>query len=161
MKAEEKAMREIEFRGKNYDGQWKYGSLMTYEHFGSTVYEIITCPPPDFDSCRVKPESIGQFTGYVDSMNVRIFEGDIVNVHLHEYDRVGRFYTKTEYKPYYRALVSYNETTCKYELLLEQNEQFNGTSHILSCEIGWGHEQFLVVGKYIDDPFPLERDRER
>lgn len=35
---------------------------------------------------------------------------------------------------------------------------FDKSSHIVSCEIGWGHEELLVVGKYIDDPFPLQRD---
>ena len=155
-------MREILFRAKTLkDVRWIYGDLMrSGTDPADGEYDIMYWDDESgWMQEHIDPKTIGQFTGYLDSMNVRIFEGDIVNVHLHEYDRVGRFYTKTEYKPYYRALVSYNETTCKYELLLEQNEQFNGTSHILSCEIGWGHEQFLVVGKYIDDPFPLEKDR--
>lgn len=152
-------MREFDFRGKNYDGQWKYGSLMTYEHFGSTVYEIITCPPPDFDSCQVRAESIGQFTGYVDSMNVRIYEGDVLHVFIHEYDQLGRFNGKTDMPPYLRGVVVYNERMCKFEILMEENTQCED-HHIISCEIGWGHEQFLVVGNFIEMPFKLERDRD-
>ena len=157
-------MREILFRAKTVKNvRWIYGDLFkTGTDPSDGEWAIGYWDDEDgWMNEPVQPETIGQFTGYQDSMNVRIFEGDIVNVHLHEYDMVGRFSTKTDLKPYYRAVVSYNERMCKYELLFEQNEQFNGTSHIVSCEIGWGHEQFLVVGKYIDDPFPLERDRQQ
>lgn len=34
-----------------------------------------------------------------------------------------------------------------------------GDHHIVTCEIGWGHEEFLIVGKFIEMPFKLEIER--
>ena len=157
-------MREILFRAKTVKNvHWIYGDLF---HAGTEPSdgEFAISYWDDEDGWmneQVQPETIGQFTGLLDSNNVRIFEGDIVNVTFHEYDRVGRFCACTDLKPYYRGVVTWNDRLGKYEILIEENSQFNGTSHIVSCEIGWGHEEFLVVGKYIDDPFPLERDRQQ
>ena len=157
-------MREIRFRAKTIKGgQWIDGDLFRAgTEPGEGEFAISYWDEESgWMNENVRPDTICQFTGLKDKNGADIFEGDIVNVHLHEYDMVGRFATKIDLKPYYRALVSYNERVCKYELLFEQNEQFNGMSHIVSCEIGWGYEQFLVVGKYMDDPFPLEKDRQQ
>ena len=156
-------MREITFRAKTVKNvRWIYGDLFkTGTDPSDEEWAIGYWDDEDgWMNERVQPETIGQFTGLLDSNNVRIFEGDIVNVTFHEYDRVGRFYACTDLKPYYRGVVTWNDRLGKYEILIEKNSQFNGSSHIVSCEIGWGHEEFLVVGKYIDDPFPLQRDEQ-
>ena len=153
-------MREIEFRGKDFHGDWKYGDLIKTNGSTGDGYAI------QYDDQEsgwmmedVQMRSIGQFTGYVDSMNVRIYEGDVLHVFIHEYDQLGRFKGKTDMPPYLRGVVVYNERMCKFEILMEENTQCED-HHILSCEIGWGHEQFLVVGKFIEMPFKLERDRD-
>ena len=154
-------MREILFRAKTVKNvHWIYGDLFKTGTDPSDEEWAIGYWDDEsgWMNERVQSETIGQFTGLLDSNNVRIFEGDIVNVTFNKYDRVGRFYACTELKPYYRGVVTWNDRQGKYEILIEKNEQFNGLSHIVSCEIGWGHEEFLVVGKYIDDPFPLQRD---
>ena len=105
-------MREILFRAKTVKNvRWIYGDLFKTGTDPSDEEWAIGYWDDEsgWMNEQVQPETIGQYTGYQDSMNVRIFEGDIVNVHLHEYDMVGRFSTKTDLKPYYRALVSYNE----------------------------------------------------
>jgi uncharacterized phage protein (TIGR01671 family) len=157
-------MREILFRAKTVkNAHWIYGDLFkTGTDPSDEEWAIGYWDDEDgWMNEQVQPETIGQFTGLLDSNNVRIFEGDIVNVTFHEYDRVGRFCACTDLKPYYRGVVTWNDRLGKYEILIETNSQFDGTSHIVSCEIGWGHEEFLVVGQYIDDPFPLERDRQQ
>ena len=154
-------MREILFRAKTVKNvRWIYGDLFkTGTDPSDGEWAIGYWDDEDgWMNEPVQPETIGQFTGLLDSNNVRIFEGDIINVTFHEYDRVGRFCACTDLKPYYRGVVTWNDKLGKYEILIEKNSQFNGNSHIVSCEIGWGHEEFLVVGKYIDDPFPLQRD---
>lgn len=71
-------MREILFRGKCVDNdEWVYGYLFVTrkgkynikwydEHFGSSK------------TSEVVPETVGQFTGWVDNHNQKIFENDIV-----------------------------------------------------------------------------------
>lgn len=157
-------MREILFRAKTVKNvRWIYGDLFkTGTDPSDEEWAISYWDDEDgWMNEQVQPETIGQFTGLLDSNNVRIFEGDILHVCFNEYDRVGRFYACTELKPYYRGVVTWNDRQGKYEILIEKNSQFNGNSHIVSCEIGWGHEEFLVVGKYIDDPFPLEKERQQ
>jgi hypothetical protein len=70
-------MREILFRGKTEAGFWEYGyytSNAGEEHFiekwDSFRQEMIFTP--------VLPETVGQYTGYIDNNVVKIFEGDIV-----------------------------------------------------------------------------------
>lgn len=156
-------MREILFRAKTLkDVHWVYGDLMkSGTDPADGEYDIMYWDDESgWMQEHVDPKTIGQFTGYVDSMNFRIYEGDIVNVAITEYDTTGRLYGVTDMPPYLRGVVAYNERQCKFEILLEENTQ-GRDHHIISCEIGWGHESFLVVGKYIETPFPLERDRKR
>ena len=92
-------MREILFRAKTLkDVRWIYGDLFKTGTDPSDKEWAIGYWDDEsgWMNEQVQPETIGQYTGYQDSMNVRIFEGDIVNVHLHEYDMVGRFSTKTD-----------------------------------------------------------------
>ncbi len=156
-------MREIKFRGKEINtGEWVYGlytqgSWIDPNTGKETVRHII-----DNGMLHdVEPETIGQFTGILDSMNRYIYEGDVLNVTINEeYDYLGRFKGRTDMPPYLKAVVRYNERMCKFELLFEENEQCCD-HHLVSCEIGWGHEKFLIVGQFIEMPFKLECDRMR
>ncbi|MCL7987672.1 YopX family protein [Sphingobacterium sp. lm-10] len=75
--------REIKFRGLRTDGKgWVYGFLFMTTH--NTAFEIglkhciqqIKKYGLTYDTFQVIPESVGQFTGRLDSAGVEIFEGD-------------------------------------------------------------------------------------
>jgi len=80
-------MKEISFRGKRDDGKWLYGSLVT-GLFGEEGEQAHILDPDNgyydcfdhFDSpdYEVDPDTVGQFTGCLDALGVKIFKGDII-----------------------------------------------------------------------------------
>ena len=80
-------MREIKFRGRNYDGIWMYGYLMPTPkpqiHLGNK-HCVCACPQKmskvDVVLYEVEESTIGQYTGLLDGNGQEIFEGDVVRI---------------------------------------------------------------------------------
>ena len=88
-------MREIKFRGRNYDGIWMYGYLMPSPkpqiHLGNK-HCVCACPQKmskvDVVLYEVEESTIGQYTGLKDKNGKEIYEGDIVEW-VFFYERLG------------------------------------------------------------------------
>jgi len=80
-------MRTIKFRAKNGLDKWVYGSLVSGQSDNGTdvcfIAESLPVGTDDFEHWnlpmqRVKPETVGQFTGWKPRKCSELYEGDII-----------------------------------------------------------------------------------
>ena len=99
-------MREIKFRGRNYDGIWMYGYLIPTPkpqiHLNNK-HCVCACPQVmskvDIVHYEVEENTIGQYTGLKDKKGKEIYEGDIILWRNQKYVvkfQSGMFYASVE-----------------------------------------------------------------
>lgn len=76
-------MRTYKFRGKDSNGIWRYGHLLTRDIDTGRVYireMSIENVPPRYTDYQVDPKSVGQCINIEDTNEVIVYENDIVAV---------------------------------------------------------------------------------
>lgn len=130
-------MREILFRGKNYDGEWIEGY---YVHQGKS-HEIYYKDYQEFPSRFVTPETVGQYTGLTDKNGKKIFEGDIIKA--------------TDSVPEYNLMVVRNEDFGCFN-----DYYFGGEKHYTEQirNADW-YLRYKIIGNIHDNPELLGGDK--
>ena len=136
--------REIQFRGKRYNGKWVYGSLVVSENINPAIYyEIGKGLVKQFDWCYVNSDTVGQYTGLRDKNGKEIFEGDIL---------------QDEYDSKIMHIVRYDDSICSYTawcpLVHDNWEKGNMISKKWINEFGK-----IVIGNIHDNPELIKGSR--
>ena len=128
-------MREIKFRGKDTTGIWRYGGIY------GTVQPHIIHSIAGYETrafTQVDPETVGQFTGELDTNNREIYEGDIIEI-------------------IYGVDPEYGEHIERHEVVFEHGA-FKIGNDVMS--VVCGYNPMRVVGNKFDNP-ELLKDGEK
>lgn len=139
-------MREILFRGHCLDSSnWFYGLPLVFKDI--ELFAIQTLD--DGAIFRVKPDSIGQYTGFIDKKGKKIFEGDIVEFESHGYipfKQRGVVVFKD-----YLFCISYDYYGPRFQNFIKSEIVYDGN---VSIPVTY---TFEVIGNIHDNPLMLVR----
>ena len=140
-------MKNFLFRGKKTtDGGWVCGGLV-WDGNDAFIVKISDkgiptghiVPVAEMKAWQVKPETVGQFTGFCDRQGIQIYEGDIVDVCYHGNDTdvpcTGFVYRGDD-----DWLISFGES-------LEECERFDDADYLTN----WG-DTLRIMGNIFDSP---------
>ena len=142
-------MRTIKFRGKTDSGKWCFGYFL---HDGQRGRFVITDGLLEIN--RVNPDTVCQFTGFLDKNGKEIYEGDVLRSDEFPYCRGDKE------RDIYYAVVYYREKAACFGILMVKNTS-SSVSGILDGDLDGidreNMQDFEVIGNVHDDEWKQYR----
>ena len=151
-------MRTIKFRGKNVtNGVWAYGSLVYLDENGAAIYvQTDNGSAKVMDLVYVDPDTVCQFTGFLDKNGKEIYEGDVLRSDEYPYSCIG-----DKESDNYFGLIEWNKNEAAFYIVTIKNPKSSvkGISDGISDYISQSAMQdFEVIGNIHDDEWKQFRE---
>ena len=151
-------MRTIKFRGqKTTNGVWVYGSLVYSNEIQSAIYfQTGSGLVKSMEWVYVNPETVCQFTGFLDKNGKEIYEGDVLRSDTYPFSCTER----DEYDNYYGAIGWSDEEALFYIVAIKNpNSSVAGVSDGITDVISQKMMQgFEVIGNIHEDKWKQFRE---
>ena len=151
-------MRTIKFRGKKVtNGVWAYGSLVYLDENGAAIYvQTDNGSAKVMDLVYVYPDTVCQFTGFLDKNGKEIYDGDVLRSDKYPYSCI-----EIEERDNYFGVIEWNKNEAAFYIVTIKNPKSSvkGISDGISDYISQSALQdFEVVGNIHDDEWKQFRE---